>query len=417
MTVDVEYLGILLVLLIFLSAFFSGSETGMMALNRYRLRHLARKGHVKAQRVVTLLKRPDRLLGVILIGNTFANILTSAVATVIAVHYLGDLGVIISTVILTFLILVFAETTPKTLAALYPQRVAFPASLPLQILLRVFYPLVWLVNTIANAFLRIFGVKVSVQGTEVVSAEELRSIVREVTGKGLSGYQQMLLRVLNLGQMTVEDVMVPRNRIHGIDIRDDWHKIVEVLLTSEHDYLPIYRENIDRVIGLLNLRRVMQLLSQQQLTKEKLVKVAEEVYFIPEVTLLNQQLLNFRERNKTVGLVVDEYGDIEGLVTLRDILEEVVGEFATGIDGATSLVQFQKEGSYLIDARISVRDLNRIMQWDLPIKGPKTLSGLIIEDLESIPIVGICIRLSGYPMEIVKVSRNAVRLVKVWPKF
>ncbi|ACJ18853.1 HlyC/CorC family transporter [Coxiella burnetii] len=417
MTVDVEYLGILLVLLIFLSAFFSGSETGMMALNRYRLRHLARKGHVKAQRVVTLLKRPDRLLGVILIGNTFANILASAVATVIAVHYLGDLGVIISTVILTFLILVFAETTPKTLAALYPQRVAFPASLPLQILLRVFYPLVWLVNTIANAFLRIFGVKVSVQGTEVVSAEELRSIVREVTGKGLSGYQQMLLRVLNLGQMTVEDVMVPRNRIHGIDIRDDWHKIVEVLLTSEHDYLPIYRENIDRVIGLLNLRRVMQLLSQQQLTKEKLVKVAEEVYFIPEVTLLNQQLLNFRERNKTVGLVVDEYGDIEGLVTLRDILEEVVGEFATGIDGATSLVQFQKEGSYLIDARISVRDLNRIMQWDLPIKGPKTLSGLIIEDLESIPIVGICIRLSGYPMEIVKVSRNAVRLVKVWPKF
>ncbi|ABS76915.1 HlyC/CorC family transporter [Coxiella burnetii] len=417
MTVDVEYLGILLVLLIFLSAFFSGSETGMMALNRYRLRHLARKGHVKAQRVVTLLKRPDRLLGVILIGNTFANILASAVATVIAVHYLGDLGVIISTVILTFLILVFAETTPKTLAALYPQRVAFPASVPLQILLRVFYPLVWLVNTIANAFLRIFGVKVSVQGTEVVSAEELRSIVREVTGKGLSGYQQMLLRVLNLGQMTVEDVMVPRNRIHGIDIRDDWHKIVEVLLTSEHDYLPIYRENIDRVIGLLNLRRVMQLLSQQQLTKEKLVKVAEEVYFIPEVTLLNQQLLNFRERNKTVGLVVDEYGDIEGLVTLRDILEEVVGEFATGIDGATSLVQFQKEGSYLIDARISVRDLNRIMQWDLPIKGPKTLSGLIIEDLESIPIVGICIRLSGYPMEIVKVSRNAVRLVKVWPKF
>ncbi|AAO90002.1 HlyC/CorC family transporter [Coxiella burnetii] len=417
MTVDVEYLGILLVLLIFLSAFFSGSETGMMALNRYRLRHLARKGHVKAQRVVTLLKRPDRLLGVILIGNTFANILASAVATVIAVHYLGDLGVIISTVILTFLILVFAETTPKTLAALYPQRVAFPASLPLQILLRVFYPLVWLVNTIANAFLRIFGVKVSVQGTEVVSAEELRSIVREVIGKGLSGYQQMLLRVLNLGQMTVEDVMVPRNRIHGIDIRDDWHKIVEVLLTSEHDYLPIYRENIDRVIGLLNLRRVMQLLSQQQLTKEKLVKVAEEVYFIPEVTLLNQQLLNFRERNKTVGLVVDEYGDIEGLVTLRDILEEVVGEFATGIDGATSLVQFQKEGSYLIDARISVRDLNRIMQWDLPIKGPKTLSGLIIEDLESIPIVGICIRLSGYPMEIVKVSRNAVRLVKVWSKF
>ncbi|WP_264770624.1 HlyC/CorC family transporter [Coxiella burnetii] len=417
MTVDVEYLSILLVLLIFLSAFFSGSETGMMALNRYRLRHLARKGHVKAQRVVTLLKRPDRLLGVILIGNTFANILASAVATVIAVHYLGDLGVIISTVILTFLILVFAETTPKTLAALYPQRVAFPASLPLQILLRVFYPLVWLVNTIANAFLRIFGVKVSVQGTEVVSAEELRSIVREVIGKGLSGYQQMLLRVLNLGQMTVEDVMVPRNRIHGIDIRDDWHKIVEVLLTSEHDYLPIYRENIDRVIGLLNLRRVMQLLSQQQLTKEKLVKVAEEVYFIPEVTLLNQQLLNFRERNKTVGLVVDEYGDIEGLVTLRDILEEVVGEFATGIDGATSLVQFQKEGSYLIDARISVRDLNRIMQWDLPIKGPKTLSGLIIEDLESIPIVGICIRLSGYPMEIVKVSRNAVRLVKVWSKF
>lgn len=386
----------------------------MMAINRYRLRHLARKGNVKAQRVIQLLQRPDRLIGVILIGNTFANILASAIATIIAMHFAGSLGVILATVVLTLLILIFAETAPKTLAALYPQQVAFPTSLPLKILLAVFYPLVWLINIIANSFLRTFGVKVATPLPEALSTEELRSIVREVIGKNLSNYQQMLLRILDLGKMTIEDVMIPRNQIYGIDITDELDKIIADILASKYGFLPLFRESIDDVVGILNVRRVTRLLLKNHLTQDKLVHEAEEVYFIPNVTLLNHQLLNFRQKNKTMGLVVDEYGDIQGLVTLRDILEEIVGEFSI-VGDSSQLVHKQKDGSFLIDGQISVRDLNRLMQWNLPITGPKTLSGLIVEYLESIPLSRVALCLAGYRMEVVKISRNAVRLVRVWP--
>ncbi|WP_423062812.1 HlyC/CorC family transporter [Candidiatus Paracoxiella cheracis] len=411
-----DLLIILLILLILLSAFFSGSETGMMALNRYRLRHLARKGDPAAKRTAKLLERPDRLLGIILLGNTFANVFASAVATIIAVHYLGDLGVLISTIALTFVLLIFAETTPKTLAALCPQRVAFPASLPLKILLVILYPLVWFINGVANGVLRLFRIKVKGHMIEPLTAEELRSVVREASGKISSNYQQILLRVLNLGQITVEDVMVPRNEIYGIDITDDWDKILKQLTESEHTKIPIYRENIDQVIGMLNLRSLIGQLPKRELTKDRLVKLAKEVYFIPEVTLINRQLLNFQKENRRIGLVIDEYGDIQGLVSIQDIIEEIVGEFAIDIDDVARLVQRQEDGSYLVDGRISLRDLNRLTDWELPIEGPKTLSGLVIEHLEMIPTSGMALRLVGYPMEVIKVSGNTIRLVKVWPE-
>lgn len=411
-----DLLIILLILLILLSAFFSGSETGMMALNRYRLRHLARKGDPAAKRTAKLLERPDRLLGIILLGNTFANVFASAVATIIAVHYLGDLGVLISTIALTFVLLIFAETTPKTLAALRPQRVAFPASLPLKILLVILYPLVWFINGVANGVLRLFRIKVKGHMIEPLTAEELRSVVREASGKISSNYQQILLRVLSLGQITVEDVMVPRNEIYGIDITDDWDKILKQLTESEHTKIPIYRENIDQVIGMLNLRSLIGQLPKRELTKDRLVKLAKEVYFIPEVTLINRQLLNFQKENRRIGLVIDEYGDIQGLVSIQDIIEEIVGEFAIDIDDVACLVQRQEDGSYLVDGRISLRDLNRLTDWELPIEGPKTLSGLVIEHLEMIPTSGMALRLVGYPMEVIKVSGNTIRLVKVWPE-
>ncbi len=411
-----DLLIILLILLILLSAFFSGSETGMMALNRYRLRHLARKGDPAAKRTAKLLERPDRLLGIILLGNTFANVFASAVATIIAVHYLGDLGVLISTIALTFVLLIFAETTPKTLAALRPQRVAFPASLPLKILLVILYPLVWFINGVANGVLRLFRIKVKGHMVEPLTAEELRSVVREASGKISSNYQQILLRVLSLGQITVEDVMVPRNEIYGIDITDDWDKILKQLTESEHTKIPIYRENIDQVIGMLNLRSLIGQLPKRELTKDRLVKLAKEVYFIPEVTLINRQLLNFQKENRRIGLVIDEYGDIQGLVSIQDIIEEIVGEFAIDIDDVARLVQRQEDGSYLVDGRISLRDLNRLTDWELPIEGPKTLSGLVIEHLEMIPTSGMALRLVGYPMEVIKVSGNTIRLVKVWPE-
>src|SRR3990167_1898164 len=388
----------------------------MMALNRYRLRHLVRKGNVAAKRVSELLNRTDRLLGIILLGNTFANILASAVATIIGVYYFGDVGVFAVTILLTLVILIFAETAPKTLAALYPQRVAFPVSLPLKILLIFLYPLVWFINMVANGILSLFRIKVHDHVAEPLSAEELRTVVYEATGKISSGYQKMLLRILSLGQITIEDVMVPRNEINGIDISDEWDKILKQLSDVEHARMPIYRESIDHVIGMLNMRKLLTLLPQGELTKDKLVKLASEVTFIPEMTLLSRQLLNFQKENKTIGLVVDEYGDIQGLVTLQDILEEIVGEFAMDMEDVARLIQPQKDGSYVVDARISLRDLNRVTGWELPIEGPKTLSGLVVEYLEMIPIAGIGLRVVGYPMEVLKVSGNTVRMVQVWPE-
>lgn len=413
--INISTLITILVILILISAFFSGAETGMMSLNRYRLRHLARKGNLTAKRVMQLLQRPDRLLGVILIGNTFANILASAVATIIAAHYFGDLGIFVSTIALSFIVLIFSEITPKTLAALHPQGVAFPCSMPLKIFLIVLYPLVWFSNGIANGILRLFRVRVNEHKLEQLSVEELRTVVREASGKISSSHQQMLLSVLELEQATVDDVMVPRNEIEGIDITEDLEVIVHELLRTSYEYLPVYREDIDQVIGMLDLRSIVPLLRTNELTKERILSVIEEVYYIPEMTFLSHQLLNFQNENKSIGLVIDEYGDIQGLVKMQDILEEIVGQFAVDVAGTESLIQKQKDGSYLVDGAINIRDLNRIAHWNLPTTGPRTLSGLIIEYLEIIPNTEIALRLAGYPMEVLKVSGNKIQLVQVWP--
>lgn len=388
----------------------------MMALNRYRLKHLSRKGYKTAQRVAQLLERPDRLIGVILIGNTFANVLASSITTVIAIHYFGHLGVFLATIGLTLIILIFAEAAPKTLAALHPQRVAFPASRPLRYLLYVFYPLVWLINMIANSFLRLFGVKVQNHILEPLTIEELRTVVREATGKITSIHQQMLLRVLNSGQMTVEDVMVPRNQITGIDIDDNWEHILALITTTEHNYLLVYRENIDHVLGILNTRSLIGILSHRQLSKAVVLEQVKEVYFISEVTLLSSQLLDFQKEHKRIAVVVDEYGDIQGLLTLHDIIKEMVGEFAVNVDVSEQLIIKQNDGSYLVDGRVTLRDLNRITAWYLPVVGPKTLSGSIIEYLEAIPDTPICLRFFGYPVEIIRMSGNRIRLIQIWPE-
>ena len=406
-----------LLVLILISGFFSGSETGMMSLNRYRLRHMVRKGNGAAKRVATLLERPDRLLGVILIGNTFANILASAIATVIMTNLFGDIGIVISTVLLTVVILIFAETAPKTFAALKPMKVALPASLPLKLLLKLFYPLVLFINGVANGLLGLFQVKISKADSESLTADELRTVVREATGKISSRYQQMLLRILDLERVTVEDVMVPRNEIIGIDVSQDWEKILEQLHQCEHAEIPIYRGEIEKVQGMLKLRKVFAAMRTHKLSLQRLYQLADKVYFVPEGALLNRQLLNFQEQQKTIGLVVDEYGDIQGLVSLQDVLEEIVGEFAIGDDDITTLIQTQRDGSVVVDGRVNIRELVRQMHWRLPIDGPKTLSGLIVEHLQMFPASEICCCIDGYPMEVLAVEANIVRLVKIYPQF
>lgn len=406
-----------LIFLICLSAFFSAAEIGMMSLNRYRLRNLVRKKNRAARRVNELLARPDRLLGIILIGNNFANIGASAIATIIAAYYFGDIGVAIGTVLLTLVILIFAEITPKTLAALYPEQVAFSCSVPLKILLVVLYPLVWIINGISNGLLRIFNIDVRRGGLDTLSHEELRTIVREATGKGVSAYQEMLLRILDLEKITVNDIMIPRSDIMGIDIEDDWDKILKQLTVSQHTRIPVYRDTLDHMEGMLHLRKALNLLAEKRLNKRTLLGIVDEAYFVPSGTPLNIQLINFRRKKICSALVVDEYGDIEGLVTLEDILEEIVGEFTTDIAATRRSVVLQKDGSYLVSGNVSIRELNRSLNWELPVKrGTKTLSGVIVEYLETLPSTGVGLRLAGYPIEIVEVEENTVKTARIWPK-
>jgi len=397
-----------------LSAYFSGSETGMMSVNPYRLKHLTNEKNKAALRVSRLLKRPDRLIGLILIGNNLVNIFASTVATIIGVRLYGDYGLAIAPIALTVIILIFAEVTPKTLAALHPEKVALPTSAILSVLLKVFYPFVWALNKITNGLLNLLGVSPEKHQGNSLSAEELRTVVYEAGALIPEQHQNMLVGVLDLENATVEDIMIPRNEIVGIDINDEWKDIERQLANFQYSRILLFRDNIDDAIGFVHPRELMRLLIKEQLTKASLLRAASEVYFIPEGTPLNTQLLKFQGAKDRIGLVVDEYGDIQGLVTLADILEEVVGEFTTDIAEDTNEdILAQPDGTFLIDGSINLRDLNREMKMNLPTDGPKTLNGLILEYLEEIPQGRLSVKLAGYPMEIVDVQDNMIKTIRL----
>lgn len=407
----------ILILLLLLSAFFSGSETGLISLNRYRLRHMAKSGHAGALRANDLLQRPDKLIGLILLGNNFVNILASSIATIIALRLMGEEGIMVATLLLTVVVLIFSEITPKTLAALHPERFAFPASLFLKPMLRLFYPLVWLINTIPNALLRLMGVSQEDMASHNITTEELRTVLNEAGAMIPQRHQKMLLSILDLEKVTVEDIMVPRSEIVGIDLDDDWETIEKQIRTSQHTRLPVFRGDIDNVQGFIHLRNVLALRRQQEINKEDLESLIRETYFIPEGTALNTQLLHFQHQRRRIGLVVDEYGDIQGLVTLDDILEEIVGEFTTDPATSSKDIHPQEDGTFLVDGSANIRELNRIMHWDLTTDGPKTLNGMITEYLETIPEAGTSLLLEGYPIEIMQTSSNTVKTVRVDPSF
>lgn len=405
---------IILTVLIFISAFFSSSETGMMSLNKYRLRHLVQNGHKSAKRVSTLLERPDRLIGLILIGNNLVNILASSIATILAIRLYGDYGVAVATFGLTIVLLIFAEVTPKTLAAYFPERIAFPASYVLQTLLIPFYPFVWGLNQITNCVLKMFRINIDDQA-DALTHEELRSVVNESGALIPRRHRDMLLSVLDLENVTVEDIMVPRNEIAGIDINDDWKSIVKKLTHSTHTRILLYRDTLDDAVGFVHSRDVLKLVSKTKFSKETLLRAVREIYFVPEGTPLNVQLLKFQRNKIRIGLVVDEYGDLQGLITLEDILEEIVGDFTTTMDLPTSNNVKQADGTYLIEGSSNIRDLNKQFKWKLPETGPRTLNGLILEHLEVIPTDPLCLRLHGYPVEILEIKDNMVKQVKVFP--
>ncbi len=406
-----------LIVMVVISAYFSGSETGMMTLNRYRLRHLSRQGNRAAKRVEKLLQKPDRLISLVLIGNNLVNILASALGTIVGMRLYGDAGVAIATGILTFVVLVFAEVLPKTIAALYPEKVAFPSSVLLAPLQIIMMPLVWLLNMITRLLMRLVGIRADGAVSAALSKDELRTIVNESHSQISRRNQDMLLSVLDLEKVTVDDIMVPRNEIVGIDINDDWKSIQRQLTHSPHGRIVLYRESLDDSISMLRVREAWRLMTEKkEFTKESVLRAADEIYYIPEGTPLNVQLVKFQRNKKKVGLVVDEYGDIQGLVSVEDILEEIVGDFTTSMSPTLAEeVRPQNDGSVLIEGSANVRDLNKAFNWKMPEDEARTINGMILEALEEIPAPGTRVRIEQYDIDILDVQDNMIKQVRVMP--
>ena len=400
------------ILLVILSAYFSGSETAMMALNRYRLKHLANEGHGGARRASRLLERPDRLLSVILIGNNLVNFTAASLATLIALELYGESGVAIAPVVCTFVFLIFAEVAPKSIAAAHPEKVALPSSYILNLLLLSLYPLVWLVNGIANGILSLIGINHDETASDHLSKEELRTVVFE--GSQISAHpQNMMLGVLDLDKVSVEDIMVPRTEIFGIDIDDDIEDIIEQIRSSQHTRIPVFKADIDKIIGVLHTRNAAKFLTQAEVNKAAILQVIDESYFVPENQSLQTLLFNFQQSKQRLGMVVDEYGDVQGIVAIEDILEEIVGEFTTDLSDTNIDIHPLDDGLFLIDGSTHIRLINRQLTWDLPQEGPKTLNGLIIEYLETIPDSNVCMLLEGYRIEIVQIQDNMIKTAKI----
>ena len=398
--------------LVVLSAYFSGSETAMMAMNRYRLKHLANEGHGGARRASRLLERPDKLLSVILIGNNFVNFSAASIATLLALKLFGEAGIAVAPVACTLIFLIFSEVAPKTVSAAYPEKIALPSSYILNILMWILYPLVWLVNGTANGLLRLAGFRPENAIEDNLSHEELRTVVFE--GAQIAAHpQNMMLGVLDLDKVTVEDIMVPRTEIFGIDLEDDLEDIVLQIRASQHTRLPVFKNDIDKIIGVLHMRNAAKLLTQDTLSKALILQGADEPYFVPENTPLQTLLFNFQQQKQRIGLVVDEYGDIQGIVTIEDILEEIVGEFTTDLANTSIDIHPQDDGSFMIDGGAHIRLINRQLNWHLPQDGPKTLNGLITEYLETIPEANIGLVIDGYRIEIVQIQDNMIRTARL----
>ncbi|MEL6869908.1 MAG: HlyC/CorC family transporter [Pseudomonadota bacterium] len=391
------------------SSFFSSTETALMSLNRYRLRHRARSGVRSAKVAEALLAKPDRLIGLILLGNNVANVFAAFLVAAISHRLGGDLGTAIGAGVLVFVQLIFAEVAPKTLAALHPERIGMPAALIYYPLLKIFYPFVWLTNLLANGVLRLFGVRSSEVAGNALSHEELRTVVNEAGALISRKYRTMLTGILDLEKVTVDDVMVPHNDIVGIDLDDDMETIVDTIASSAHTRLPVYEDNIDKIVGVLHLRSMVRKDQYAALTKQFIRGAVREPYFVPEGTPLSVQLVQFQKRKARLALVVDEYGDIQGMVTLEDILEEIVGEFTTDPTDANGALRTDGEDAFIAPGAMSIRELNRQIGWELPTEIARTLNGLVQETLETIPDAGTTFRVGSYEIEILSSNDNRVQ--------
>lgn len=386
-----------------------------MALNRYRLKHLQKNKHKGSLRAGKLLERPDRLIGLILIGNNLVNIFAASIATIIGIRLYGDAGIFIASLFLTFVILVFAEITPKTIAALYPEKIAFPASVILVPLMRVMHPFVAMINAITNGLLRLIGFDPAKQSDEHVSSDELRTIVTDAGQLIPARHRGMLLNILDLEEVSVDDIMVPRTDVHGLDLDDTDEELLETILTSSHTRLPVWRDDINNIMGVLHARNMSKVVSSEGIDRVALEQEMDAPYFVPESTPLHTQLMNFQQKKNPLAVVIDEYGEVMGLVALEDILEEIVGEFTSNLTHVTDSIYPQRDGSFIIDGTANIREINKSLTWKLPTDGPKTLSGLMLEYLESFPDGNAGIAIDQYRLEILALEGNVVQAVRAQP--
>jgi len=402
-----------LVFLVALSAFFSGAEIALLTLNRHRLRNLVRQGRRGARVAQAMLDRPDRLLGVILLGNNFANIAASSIATILAIELYGDRAIAVAAGLLTIVVLIFAEVAPKTVAALHPESIAFPAAYVLRPLLYVLYPLVALTNLLANGVLRIIGFRVGARARDAVTEEELQALVREADLHIPKSHQAMLLAILELEKITVDEVMVPRGEIEGINLDADWDDILAKIGSSRYTRLPVYRGSLDNIVGLVHLRKILHLQYSGAFNRQSLEEIMIEPYFIPQGTVISAALLNFRSNKRRIALVVDGYGDILGLVTLEEILEEIVGDFTTAGAPFRAEIHRQEDGSFQVQGNVTLRDLNRQTGWNIPTDGPRTVNGLITEYLQDLPEPGVSFRIGNYQVDVVQTRGTSVQLADI----
>ena len=396
--------------LVLMSAFFSGSETSMMAINRYRLKHLVKEKNKSAKRVSKLLEKTDRLLGVILIGNNFTHTLSTALATVVAIRIWSDNAVLAVTVFMTIIMIIFAEVMPKTIAALKPESIAFPSSYLLKPLSKILSPLITLVSFVSNNVTKLMGIDLDNANKDELKPEELRTLLQ--TSGVPKRQEEMLMGIFDMDNLSVNDVMIPKNEIIGIDLKNEIEDIVKQLQEIDFTYVPCYEDTIDNIQGFLSLNKKAEFLGSEIKSIRNLKDELREPLFVPENTPLYKQLANFQSSGRRVGLIVDEYGDIEGIITLRSILEIIVGEITTESIEKMDIMP-QADGSYLVDGSMMIREVNRRLEWELPTEGPKTLSGLILEEIQTIPDTNVGLSIENYRIETVLIKDNVIKLAKV----
>ena len=411
---DINNLFLILFGLLILSAFFSGAETSLMSVNRYKLKHRNKQGEKSARRVTYLLDNTDKTLSLILLMNNFVNILASAISTIIAIKLYGETGVAISVVILTIIILIFAEVTPKTLAALYADKIAYPISWLLYPLLRVFSPIVMIINITTKLLLKAIGLQGKRSNQELLTKDEIRLIVRESSQRIPKNHEDMIVNMIDLEKVKVEDAMIPRSEIFAVDIDEHIDNVSSKITNCRHTRIPIYDKDVNKLMGFLHRRKVIEMLKDGTFSKDIILSSVNPPYYIPEDTSLTSQLISFKREKKRIGFVVDEYGDVKGLVTLDDILEEIVGEFSDE-DKDTGIIKVS-DNSYIIGGSIQIREINKTLKWKIPENVAKTINGYILEYLEDIPKKGETFLNEGYVFEIIDISNNFVNNVKVTKK-